>query len=92
MNLGVNEIIKEPEPIPDLVKKPSSQKAKPKFDLSITTDETSAQQEVKPPVTAQPQHSKPLELTDNTTFEHLKTQASYIQTPSSKNSFKDFMS
>jgi hypothetical protein len=51
LNLVSNEIIKEPEPIvvPELVKKPS-QKAKPKFDLSITTDE-SGTQEVKPPVT-----------------------------------------
>jgi len=45
LNLASNEIIKEPAPIPvqpELAKKPS-QKAKPKFDLSIDTDEAAAQ-------------------------------------------------
>ena len=73
MNLVSNEIIKEPEPIvvPELVKKPS-QKTKPKFDLSINTEESSIQEVKHPaPVTAVAQPSKPLELNDN--FDHLKT-------------------
>jgi hypothetical protein len=76
LNLVSNEIIKEPEPIvvPDLIKK-TSQKAKPKFDLSINTEETTNQDTKQHPQTVTAV-AKPLEITDN--FEHLKTQASYI--------------